>query len=419
MVIAPRVLHISLSDYRGGADIAAHRIYQSVTQSGVEARMAVRYSGGTHKDVTEVPFPRFSHWASRWSRGFAERVQKSSNPFHRSLNLFPTGGMSLPDFVPNLVHLHWIGSNTLSLQEIQDIPVPVVWTLHDSWPFSGAEHHPSYPTDERFVSGYTRANRVHSSRVDIDGWVWRRKAEQWRRNFTLAAPSTWMAGQARRSRLMGGQRIVTIPNPIDTVEFAPRDVLQPRDTFRIPETAFVIVTSGVGGTAIDNKGWRLLREALTGVVQAGVRPYLLMIGQSEIPGDLPSGVNGIATGHLTDADEIANAISCANVFVTTSNIESFGLAAAEASSCAIPVIAPAATGLLDVVANQESGWFYAPDNVEQLTAAIVEACEHPDEARARGAAGRARAEKLWSSEVVGISYRNLYEEVLADPLATG
>jgi glycosyltransferase involved in cell wall biosynthesis len=222
-----------------------------------------------------------------------------------------------------------------------------------------------------------------------------------------------MAAQATKSQLMGGQRIVTIPNPVDTSTFTPRDGVHQRARLDIPSDAFVIVTSGVGGTGIHNKGWRLLRQALIGVVRAEVHPHLLMIGQSEIPNDLPAGVRGVVTGHLTDSQAVADALSCGDVFVTTSNIESFGLAAAEASSCAIPVIAPAATGLLDVVADQESGWLYTPDDVKQLTATIIESYERPDEARARGVAGRASAEELWSPEVVGSSYRSLYEEVLA------
>jgi len=413
VVIAPRVLHISLSDYRGGADIAAHRIYQSVTQSGVEARMAVRYSGGTHTDVTEVPFPRLSHWASRWSRGLAERVQKSSNPFHRSLNLFPTGGMSVPDFVPNLVHLHWIGSNTLSLQEIQDIPVPVVWTLHDSWPFSGAEHHPSYPTDERFVSGYTRANRVHSSRVDVDGWVWRRKAQIWKRRFHLVGPSTWTSDQARRSRLMSNQPVMTIANPLDPAFLQERSQAESRAQFGIDSQAFVVVSAGIGGTGIENKGWYLLRRALSDLGHRGVKTHLVLIGQTGIPDGIPTETAFTSTGVLDEPTDVADALSCGDVFVTTSTIESFGLAAAESSAVGLPVVAPSTSGLLDVVVDGETGWLVPPGDAEALANTLQEVRADPSEAKRRGAAGRVRAQRLWSMATIGDQYRDLYESILA------
>ena len=377
VVIAPRVLHISLSDYRGGADIAAHRIYRSVTQVSVEARMAVRYSGGIHADVTEVPFPRFSHWASHWARELAERVQKSSNPFHRSLNLFPTGGMSVPDFVPNLVHLHWVGSNTLSLQEIQDIPVPVVWTLHDSWPFSGAEHHPSYPHDERFVSGYTRANRVHSSRVDVDGRVWVRKAEIWKRRFHLVGPSTWMSAQARRSRLMSNQPVVTIANPLDPAFLQERSQAESRARFRIGAQAFVVVSAGIGGTGIDNKGWGLLQRALSDLAHRGVQTHLVLIGQSGTPVDLPTGTACTSMGVLEEPTDVADALSCGDVFVTTSTIESFGLAAAEASAVGLPIVAPSTSGLLDVVVDGETGWLVPPGDTEALANTLQEVRADP------------------------------------------
>ena len=414
---APRVLHISRSDYRGGADIAAYRIHRSVAESGVETRMAVRYAHGAHADVTEVPIPRVSGWLAAWSRGLAERVQKSSNPFHRSLNLVATGGISVPDFQPDLVHLHWIGSNALSLHEIQDIPVPVVWTLHDSWPFSGAEHHPSYPADERFISGYRRANRVHSSRVDVDGWVWKQKAKIWNRRFHLVGPSTWMTGQAQRSRLMHRQPVITIPNPLDPAFMADRSRARCRERLGIDSESFVVVSAAIGGSGIENKGWAVLQSALTALRDEDLAIHLLLIGESALPHDLPSGIECTVTGLLDSPGEVADALACGDVFVTTSTIESFGLTAAEASAVGLPVIAPAASGLLDVVVDGETGWLLPPGDAAALVNTLATVRSDLVEAKRRGAAGQVRARQLWSMAVVGDQYRKLYESVLTSQVA--
>ena len=412
-VNAPRVLHISLSDYRGGADIAARRIFEAVRASGVDARLVVRDASGDSESVVELPLPGIRRGLVDLSMFIAGRVQKSSNPFHRSLNIIPTGGMSIEGFDPDLIHLHWIGSNTLSLREVQNLPVPVVWTLHDSWPFSGAEHHPSYPQDERFVAGYHRDNRVHSSRIDVDGWIWRRKELTWSRPFHLVAPSGWMAEQARRSQLMGNQPIVTIPNPVDLEAFTSRDRTRERARLGIEPDEFVIVTAGMGGTGIHSKGWPLLRDALRNFASGGVQVRLLMIGQDQIPTDIPIGVDCTVTGVLEEPAEVGRAMSCGDVFVTTSAIESFGLVAAEASAVGLPVIAPRASGLLDVVVDGETGWFFDPGSVESLSATMLEAYRMPKEVLRRGAAGLMRAQRIWSMHEVGRQYRELYEGVLA------
>ena len=409
---APQVLHVSLSDYRGGADIAAYRIYRSSAESGVDSRMAVRQSSGSHADVTELPVPRLSQWVATWTRSLAERVQRSSNPFHRSLNLFPTGGVAVPDFVPDLVHLHWVGSNALSLHEIQTVPVPVVWTLHDSWPFSGAEHHPSYPEDQRFVTGYTRANRVHSSRVDVDGWVWKRKKVIWRRPFHLVGPSRWMADQARRSRLMRNQPVTVIPNPLDPAFFENRSQAACRDRLSIDSTAFVIVGAAIAGSRIENKGWDVMKRALAELSNSGVAAHLLLIGEAEAPSDIPPGIQCTVTGLLDTPSDVADALACGDVFVTTSAIESFGLAAAEASAVGLPVVAPAASGLLDVVVDGDTGWLVPPHESRTLVDALVTVRTNSVEARRRGQAGRERAKRLWTMAAVGTQYRNLYESIL-------
>ena len=40
----------------------------------------------------------------------------------------------------DLIHLHWIGNEMISIKEISHINKPIVWTMHDMWPFCGGEH---------------------------------------------------------------------------------------------------------------------------------------------------------------------------------------------------------------------------------------------------------------------------------------
>ena len=47
----------------------------------------------------------------------------------------------------HLFHLHWVQAEMLSIADIGRIRKPIVWTLHDMWAFSGAEH---YTTDYRW-----------------------------------------------------------------------------------------------------------------------------------------------------------------------------------------------------------------------------------------------------------------------------
>ena len=56
----------------------------------------------------------------------------------------------------DIVNLHWIQFEMLSISDIVKIEKPIVWTLHDMWAFCGAEH---YTNDERWKEGYQKYNR--------------------------------------------------------------------------------------------------------------------------------------------------------------------------------------------------------------------------------------------------------------------
>ena len=48
------------------------------------------------------------------------------------------------DYDPDIVNLHWVAGNMLSVNDIRKIKAPIVWTIHDHWPFSNGYHVPSY-----------------------------------------------------------------------------------------------------------------------------------------------------------------------------------------------------------------------------------------------------------------------------------
>jgi hypothetical protein len=80
----------------------------------------------------------------------------------------------------DMIHLHWLGDGTLSIEEIGHLSVPLVWTLHDQWAFCGAEHYtwPPLPgesvsSDELFALGYSpESHPSHESGPDLNYSVW-------------------------------------------------------------------------------------------------------------------------------------------------------------------------------------------------------------------------------------------------------
>jgi glycosyltransferase involved in cell wall biosynthesis len=112
------------------------------------------------------------------------------------------------------------------------------------------------------------------------------------------------------------------------------------------------------------------------------------------------GAEGIFFVGWRGHDELPEGLTCSDVFVAPSLNEPFGQVYLEAMACGLPVIATRSGGPLSFVNTEQgwpNGWFTAPDDVESLADAIVEAINDADARRERAANAyrQIRAEYSW------------------------
>lgn len=74
---------------------------------------------------------------------------------------------------------------------------------------------------------------------------------------------------------------------------------------------------------------------------------------------------------LDFVSDVASMLSIADLFLLPSTMESFGLAAIEALSCEVPVIASRVGGLPEAVADGDCGYLLEPDNIDGIIAAGI------------------------------------------------
>jgi len=92
------------------------------------------------------------------------------------------------------------------------------------------------------------------------------------------------------------------------------------------------------------------------------------------------------------------------VFVHSGPYETFGQTLQEAAASGLPVVAPAAGGPLDLVADGVTGYLVPPSDPDAFTAAVARLAADPAARAAFGAAGRRK--------VLGRSWPALTEELL-------
>lgn len=421
------ILHVNYSDTTGGAARAAYRIHRSLVEHGpaygLKSQMRVIDQQSDDPSVIGGPpvgqSPIWRRLQPRLARQ-ARRGFRTGNPVVHSAAWPGTGlGAELSDChlqgQAHLVHLHWLGDSTLSIEEIGSLPMPLVWTMHDQWPFCGAEHYTGLEGAERFDQGYLPASRpLHEAGPDLNRRTWLRKRRAWRRPIQIVCTSHWLAACVRRSALMGSLSVTEIPYPIDLSTWAPCDQRQARALLNLPQEHPLVLFGAAGGTADPRKGPDLLLEALqrlrTEVAGTPLHQLELVVfgeGQPANPPDLGFPIH--YSGRLHDDISLRMLYTAADVMVVPSRQEAFGQTASEAHACGTPVVAFRTGGLVDIVADRITGALAEPFDPVSLAAAIGWVLEDPQRRRTLGAAARERAEQLWNPARVAGMYAEVYQ----------
>jgi len=414
-----KILHVSFSDSQGGAAIAALRICKAQRRVGMDARMLV-VSKKTQYVFVQADTSKWQKYTLLLKDKVIQkilRLEKTSNPILHSLNLFPSFlHLAINKSDADLVNLHWVGKEMISVEEIAKIRKPIVWTLHDSWAFCGTEHHPDGLDDERFVNGYTKS----LGGLNFNRWAWQRKMEAWRKiRFSIVTPSRWQAGLVRKSELMKSMDVHVIPNPLNMVTFAPSDKIEARRLLELPETSKIILFGAFDSDKDKNKGYAVLQESLKilSKLYPLQKPLAVLFGANAPETMMDVGLPEIYMGKIKDEKMMAMLYAAADVMVVPSRMENLPQTATEPLACGTPVVAFRIGGLPDIIEHQCNGYMAEPYSPHDLAAGIHWVLEHPDP-KQLGLNARSRAVEQYAGDRIAARYHELYRQVI-DTAAAG
>ena len=110
--------------------------------------------------------------------------------------------------------------------------------------------------------------------------------------------------------------------------------------------------------------------------------------------------------------ELVSLLSIADLFILPSELESFGLAALEAMSCEVPVIAYGIGGLPELVVDGETGYLAPFAELEALAERAVRILTDAELANRMAMLGRARAVERFGRDQIVSRYEEYYQQVL-------
>lgn len=118
-------------------------------------------------------------------------------------------------------------------------------------------------------------------------------------------------------------------------------------------------------------------------------------------------------GFVADPVQIMSQL---DLLVHPSDQESFGRVAAEAMAAGLPVVAPRAGGVAEIVVHGETGYLTDVDSAKQIATYIELLAKDTALAARLGTAGRIRAQTVYSLPRLFEDLRRVYREALARPV---
>lgn len=328
-----------------------------------------------------------------------------------TIALVSTGlGASLNNRPKRVVHIHSLSSRLLSLREIRKLRGPILWTLHDTWPTNGLFHflvpEGSLPSKKRptmlarpvakFLTTIIRHELVEAIHPEV----------------VFVAPSKWAREQLLQSQFGSRNRVVLIPNPLDTEFWQATDRTRARHFLGLDGRKIYLLFASSGHPKDPRKGAHHLREVLRIISVAsecsdGSIELLVAGSRPDALKKCPFPINYL--GPLDDS-EMRAAYSAADIVIVPSEIDNLPQVATEAQSCGRPVVAFNVGGLADIVVDGSTGFLVDAFNHEAMAHAILRLVREIDldELSVR-AAERARA--LWGLEKIGAEFKALYLEM--------
>ena len=407
-----KILIVNTYDLVGGAARAAYRLHQGLQIIGLDSKMLVQRK--TNDDYTIIsPINKYQKALFRVSPYLAAiqlRKYKNKSLFSPAWLPYSRVAKIINELKPDIVHLHWITAGMLSIEELSKIKSPIVWTLHDMWPFTGGCHYDD--NCEKYKNGCGKCPILNSSITnDLSTRVFKRKKKAFSMisNITVIGVSKWLAKCAQDSMLFNGKRVINLSNPIDVNYYKPLDKKIAREMLKLPYIKKIVLFGAINATTDRRKGYDALSDALKKVKTENIELAVFGASGSSSSNNFNFPVHYLGSFH----DDISLRVlySAADVMVVPSIQEAFGQTASEAMACGTPVVAFNATGLKDIVDHLINGYLAIPYEPLDLAKGLKWVLDHhsPQELSIKA---RQKVLDCFEMEKVAHLYKKLYEEIL-------
>jgi len=312
---------------------------------------------------------------------------------------------------PDIIHLHNIHGYYLNIEilfaYLSNANIPVVWTLHDCWSFTGHCSHFDFIGCDRWKTGcfecpqkirYPKSILLDRSKKN---YLQKMKFFTSIPYLTVVPVSHWLENVVKQSFLQK-TTIRVIYNGIDTTMFVPLDAHEMKSALRL-EGKFIIL--GVASVWDDRKGLNDFIR-LSQLLDSQYQIVLVGLTQQQKQ-TLPSTILGISK--TENIRQLVQYYSAADIFLNPTLEDTFPTTNLEALACGTPVVTYRTGGSPEAI-DSSTGMVVDKGDMDGLINAIQQIFLKGKSFYS--SACRARAVQLFSKEDRFKEYMDLYQELL-------
>ena len=308
----------------------------------------------------------------------------------------------LDEVKPHVIHLHNIHGFYLQTEllfaYLKEADIPVVWTLHDCWPFTGHCAYFDYIGCEKWCQGGCYDCKVHAKVYpyalfkDNTQWNYRAKREAYTgvKNLTIVTPSRWLADIVKKSFLKE-YPVRVIPNGINLEMFCPDGTSEAGKNTEWKQQGKLqqyYIVLGVANRWEERKGL-VYFEKLAEVLPENYIIKLVGVDNRQAKQLQKKYKNGkiVPITRTANVGELAQLYREADVYVNATMEDNFPTTNLEALACGTPVVTFATGGSAESLSDM-CGYVAEKGNLTALEEKVREVCEQKP---FTGQACRARA----------------------------
>lgn len=271
---------------------------------------------------------------------------------------------------PDVIHLHNIHDHWINYEILFSflcvIDIPVVWTLHDCWSFTGGCGHYTLENCYKWQSLCSKCPLKHKGILPLIEQTekhYNKKKELISKieHLTLIPVSDWLKSQVEQSFLRT-KKIRRIYNGIDIDVFKPTEDNNIKEQLGLKDKKMLLAVSTVWNEKKGLKDYYKLADIFAGDVA------IVLVGLDKAQSkELPPNIIGIERTH--NIQDLVNLYSAADVVLNLSYEETFGLTTVEGLASGTPGIVYDCTASPELI-TPETGVIVEPGNVDAVAEAI-------------------------------------------------